>query len=172
MAINFNFLNGFKNIFPHSRQTNEGAGGTGFLFDDNRCFIEQNNAQTIANNTVTVIQWDNVITNDNQMYDSGNNTIITIKENGFYLIEAAIGYNNNGTSYRWMVVYKTGDIGLCQDSLHVTDGALNATMNCSKIVYLEKGETIYIKTLQNSGGNLNTRGLSSQTFLQLMRIGS
>lgn len=167
-------LSTIKNIFSHSSSAGEGITnkGTGFLFDENRCLIAQKTNQTITTNTVTLITFDNVVTNDNKMFDAGSNTIITIQEDGFYSIEAGVGYNNNATSYRWMVVYKTGDVGLCQDAIHVTDGGLNAVMGCSKIVYLKKGDTVYIKTLQNSGGDLATRGLSTQTFLQLMRIGS
>lgn len=146
------------------------------------CRVRRAAAQSIANNTQRLINWDTEdIDTDDDMF-SASDTVITIKTAGVYLVTACVGFALNTTSTRGVAIVHNPVTSGSGDSTNVTSGTRIALSffdrspdTASHAVATTAfefavNETIGIVAYQNSGGSLNTT-TTEQTTCSVIWLG-
>jgi hypothetical protein len=88
------------------------------------------------------------------MFDSGSNTILTIKTAGIYLIYAGALWASNATGARYLTVQKGSSNTFIDLGVPAVNG-FDQGMSVSGTLKLAVNDTIRVSAFQNSGGNLN-----------------
>ena len=125
-------------------------------------------AQTITNNTTTAIAFDSEVYDTDGIHDnSTNNTRLTCKTAGKYHIVANLNYESDdpAVGVRMFGIYVDGTRVVKEVNDCVTLD--NTTVSMSTIQNLAVNQYVEIKTVQNSGGNLNVDQNSYSPFFMM-----
>lgn len=129
-------------------------------FSPPRCQTHRTSDQVIANTTVTPLQWQTEDYDTDAMLDLvSDNTRVTCKTAGIYLLTASLYWQGNSNGYRMVnFVHSagqwTGTAGYPAVNGNTTRQNISATYNLAVNDYLT------VSVLQTSGGNLNVLGTS------------
>ncbi|MDA8113162.1 MAG: hypothetical protein M0Z43_00330, partial [Acidithiobacillus sp.] len=135
------------------------------------CRVIKGAAQTIPNNTWTAIQFDAEYFDTDTMHDNVNNTRITIKTAGYYMVGGCVEWVSNTTGMRIMAIRRNNAQHLV-DAVHNSDQYGAAPGALSTVHYMAVNDYIELLVYQASGGNLNTATLYDYSpVLYAMRIG-
>lgn len=141
------------------------------------CYVQKNSAganQTIANNTATALTFDSEVIDTNTMHDnSTNNSRITIKKTGYYLINAAIRWEttNSGGYSRKISIYVGGSEIATNIMLPVTTASTSAPSQViSTILSLSATNYVELYVYQDSGTTLDISRWTPHTYLQCVQI--
>ena len=163
-VVSSTLLNGFRDVMA-------------FWSNPPACQAYQSTAQSIPNNTYTAVKlnselYDNVQAGDTPMHDLvTNNTRITVRTAGMYLIAGSVGFATNTTGVRKVQLYKNAATGLGEATAPPVSGVTTAIPVGPVIVPLAVGDYVEIRAFQTSGGALNTDASSGVTTLTLRLIG-
>lgn len=121
------------------------------------CSLTKSAAQSIADNTNTLVSFDvEGIDTDGFHDNSTNNERITIPsgKSGKYLITAQLIWANNATSYRQLFLFKnTTQVSLS----FIASPANGPTLNIAYVVSATAGDYFLLKAYQNTGGAVNVQ---------------
>lgn len=123
-------------------------------------------AQTIATGAITTLQCDTLKLNNGISYDFTNFWFI-VPVTGVYSINGFYQCVANGVGFRGVLFYVNGVIAFSNNRTHINTPTGN-NGECSAIEYLNVGDTVQMKVLQNSGGNLNTAVLGSMSQFSMV----
>jgi hypothetical protein len=119
-----------------------------------RCKATRSSAQTISSATDTRINFTTEDYDSNTMHDnSTNNTRITIKRSGIYIISAYVVYNSNATGIRSTQIWKNGGSVSINTNNAVSAG--NHQVGLTDQLQLTVNDYIECNVYQSSGGNLD-----------------
>lgn len=126
--------------------------------------VYRGSAKSIANNTETLIDFDNEIFDTDGFHsNSVDNTRLTVPsgKGGYYLIIATLPWASNANGERQIILNKNGSDNL----LFITTPGAQATTNpVSVIRNLSAGDYIELEAYQTSGGNLNVPVAGGTTY--------
>ncbi len=141
------------------------------------CHIQKNGSgshQTISNSTSTALSFDQELFDTNTMHDnSTNNSRVTIKRTGYYLINGAIRWEttSSGGYNRKISIYKNGSEVFTNIILPTTTSASNApSQTITAMLLLAVNDYIELYVYQDSGGNLDVSKWSPHTYLEVVRM--
>jgi hypothetical protein len=143
------------------------AGGSTFV----GAYATKTAAQTLANNTATILTWNAERFDTDGFHDnSTNNSRMTIPagKGGKYLVVAS-AYWVTGSGYRELNVFKNGSlVNYFYTVIDVTYGFQNIStiVDCVATDYLE------LRGFQDSGGNLNVNSGAENSFFSVTYLGA
>jgi hypothetical protein len=117
--------------------------------------VQRGSDYSVANNTATIIPWDNEVDDPYGLHVS-NATAVIVREAGLYDIRCQVEFASSATGYRLLTLVVDGsgtgvrDVGL---------GSANASTSLSvtTLRYLAKDSSVEVEAFQNSGAALNAR---------------
>ena len=128
-------------------------------------------AQSIANNTLTIINWPNERIDTDGLHDNvTNNSRLTAAVAGKYLIMAAVGFVVNATGIRLIQVLLNGTTGILY-SEEPGSGSAETTLYATGLWSLAAGDYIELQMYQNSGAALNTQSVEKQIHFGMVYVG-
>lgn len=115
----------------------------------------QNAAQSIANSTDTLLQFQTAEYTGSDIVASGTgNTTFTLNRTGLWLITAGIRYPTTGGE-KYMAIVKATDFTV-RYAHSSNPGSGASSLSCSTMERLTSGAQVGVYTWQNSGGALST----------------
>ncbi|MFT8348698.1 hypothetical protein [Clostridium saccharoperbutylacetonicum] len=132
-----------------------------------RCQYSLNNSVSLTTEQHSVIGWDKKIF-DNKEFITTDNTTITIKESGLYLITLSVEFDGNINGVRNISILKDNVEVIAYDS-RMSVNYSTTRSNVSAIQYLNSNETLKFRAFQNSGNSLNI--VSGNTKMSIAKIG-
>jgi len=143
-----------------------------------RCYTYQATAQTLTTSTWTTINldaevYDIVQSGDSPSHDNiTNNSRVVVRTTGKYEISGQVATVFNATGYR-MARIQSNSLGILVESHQGAVPTVSTSVPLPPIdVALTAGDYLYIEGYQTSGGNLNTLGGQSNTFLRMKLTGA
>ena len=133
----------------------------------------QTNAQAIANNSNTKIQFDTELFDSDTMYDHSTNYRFTPTKAGKYVVGAKIKYDNCASSRIFTMIYKNGSE--YERSEKRNDASGTDPDPISNLIIDFNGSSDYIEVYgrQESGGSINTNvGVVTRQYFFAYRIGT
>ena len=134
--------------------------------------VTKSAAQSISNNTTTVLTWDGEQFDTNTFHDnSTNNSRMTIPSGkaGKYAVNSTIRWVGSSSGRRKIFIYKNGSEALVVESgasIDATSSQIYFVLNLAVSDYVE----IYVN--QTSGGSLNVYETALGTYFQLDYLGA
>lgn len=138
--------------------------------------VTKSSALSVANNTWTSITFNNTKLNRANMVSDGggNGTLITIPEDGVYLIKAGTNYGGNSSGSRRVRVQldPAGSPSTLQTSYSgdPNSAGSSTTVETSLIVDLNAGDVLNCQTYQNSGGSLSLDLAGTSTYFSAQKL--
>ena len=111
--------------------------------------------QTLKSTIWTPIQWDNIVEDSSEMFDSANKTRIAFPTDGRYKIIVTGRYYQNTSGDRYISILKNSTTNLAIENKSAAVSSTNSTF--LNLVYEDlffANEYIEIQGLQSSGGDL------------------
>lgn len=131
--------------------------------DPPQCKISANASQSIANTTLTQVQYSVTDYDSDNMADLANDRVV-IKTAGWYTITTFVAWANNATGYRLHIA----DAGPSASQLHVIQAYLPPTSGTSTGVFLTShpvllavNDVVTMNIQQSSGAALNIASINS-----------
>lgn len=123
-------------------------------------------AQSVANGATPKIQYNSVIEDNFGLWDAANYQF-TAPRDLWAIVSAGYNMASNSTGRRWISIAKTGE-NLGTNYINAVNGD-NQLIHISKLVYLEKGESVWASAYQSSGGplDINASDLTSMEIVVL-----
>jgi len=119
--------------------------------------------QDILNNTDTSINFSEDTFDTDSMHDTvTNNSRITIRTAGKYLLTASIAFANNGTGRRVLWYLVNGTTNLDTDEPDTNQNA-RAWLNLSTVWDFAAGDYVEVRVLQTSGGTLTVDRIANRS---------
>jgi hypothetical protein len=116
--------------------------------------------QSLANGTATALSFNSErydLDPNGAIHDNAtNNTRLTCRTAGYYLIVGACGFVANTTGDRRLDILYNGTTQLVFNIQHAVQGGVNHVMQASVIYQLAASDYVELRATQNSGGALNT----------------
>ena len=132
------------------------------------CRICNSVNQSIANNTSTLIAFNTEIFDNDTMHDAvTNNTRLTCKSAGKYLVIAQVGFEVNTTGYRGLDILKNGM--LVGRIICAPAPTIESVYCATTIIELAVNDYVELSVFQTSGGALNVR--ADGTMLMAIKVG-
>jgi len=132
--------------------------------------MSRSNAQTISNNTVTVVAFDTEDWDDNGSIVDLANEQLDIQDTGKYQLHATTDWSNSSaTGDRAVGFYLSTGTILARTSRTGTTGHRNE-ISISHLASLSSGDSVELRVFQNSGGNLDLAGANTPTTFGLVRV--
>lgn len=120
------------------------------------CRVHHSVAQTISTDTITTLAFDSEAWDTDTMHDNTtNNSRITFKTAGKYLLGLSVTWIANATGERLFEIYKNGQPLLFTGSQAPTDAINRTNQTGISIAEFVVNDYIEAKVRQRSGGNLN-----------------
>jgi hypothetical protein len=134
--------------------------------------VTKSAAQTISNNTTTVLSWNGEQFDTNTFHDnSTNNSRMTIPSGkaGKYAVSSVIRWVGNSTGRRKILIYKNG-----VEALVVESGASVDATSVAAYLVMDLAEADYVEIYANqtSGGNLNVYETALGSYFQIQYLGA
>lgn len=119
-----------------------------------RTLVTRAAAQSIGNNSATLVSWDTEVTDPDGMI-TVTATTVTVNSAGLWLLTAGCTFANNATGDRLLFINHNGsELGGGGQSGPAS--AANTTrLNASQIISAAASDTVTVSVYQNSGGSLN-----------------
>jgi hypothetical protein len=118
-------------------------------------------AQSIATNTGTILAFDTERYDTDGMHDTAtNNTRLTAKSPGKYLVWGGVGFATSTTGYRQSHIVKNGALGLL--ALRIASLA-DSYLSIATITTLAVGDYVELQVRQTSGGALDVLKNAGET---------
>ena len=117
------------------------------------CRLATNTSQNISNNTWTALAFDAETFDDDTMHDnSANNSRVTIKEAGRYLVTGSALYNqNNAVGSRMAAIYVNGAL-YSYGSSRIAGSATNTDLiQVCDVIVVDAGDYVEFYTQHTSG---------------------
>lgn len=121
-----------------------------------RASIYDNAGQTIATGTGTLIQWDSMEYDTDDMWRSGFNGL-TCRTTGLYAVTCSLTWAANTTGIRQLFLEVNGTTTYPLDVEPASASGTTSNSGSDQIV-LNAGDVLQATCAQNSGGNLNLNG--------------
>jgi len=122
-------------------------------------YARANNDQTISDNTITTVIFDNEDFDTNNAFASNTFTVPS-GEAGKYFFTTNVNYiNPNSSNYRILYIYKNTDRYI--EFQRLTDDAGRNNFNLSTMMDLSVGDTVSVKIEQNSGSSMTINRIGS-----------
>jgi len=132
------------------------------------CRICNSVNQSIANNTSTLIAFNTEIFDNDTMHDAvTNNTRLTCKSAGKYLVIAQVGFEVNTTGYRGLDILKNGM--LVGRIICAPAPTIESVYCATTIIELAVNDYVELSVFQTSGGALKVR--ADGTMLMAIKVG-
>lgn len=113
-------------------------------------------AQTISNATFTVLSFNTERWDVGENHDtSTNNSRITVRRAGKYIVSASVLFDTNGTGERIIYILRDGTANIAQMRFGSGNGATYAGLTISSEINMTAGQYFTLTVYQSSGGNLN-----------------
>lgn len=132
-----------------------------------RWHLLKTSAQNTVTSTSTDVTWDSGTQGPKTVWSSGST--VTIQQPGLYLICTIIAFDGNATGYRHVKIMVNGAMSNSKVIRSSAIAAYRTRISCGYVQYLNKGDTVKIQAVQNSGGNLNVD--NSYSFFAGVRLG-
>ena len=129
----------------------------------------QNAAQTVANNTVTAVDFDTAIAMSGITWDATAKEFV-IARAGRYQVNAQVTFTPNATGLRLGYIHVNGGL-MRRNGINGTTGA-EVGLSLSKGLTLAVGDRIRISAFQTSGGNLSIVASNKQTIADVSYTGA
>ena len=126
--------------------------------------------QTIPSNVSTPVAFDSEIFDPNNCFNTGTH-LFTAPKNGYYLVNASIGYPASGVFTVFLCLKLSGTI--IQNVGGQTNSNIWTTMTATRIVYMNAGQTIEVDAQHFSSNPVNIFSGSSNnpvTYLEVMLL--
>lgn len=138
--------------------------------------VYKDSAQSITNNTETLITFNQETFDNDTMHDNAtNNSRITITTAGVYLIKAQLAFASNSTGYRQALFKKSNSSALAYVTIAAANGE-RTNVQITTLAELSASDYIEVYGRQTSGGNLNIEGAASDpyyaTHFEAIRLGA
>jgi hypothetical protein len=118
-------------------------------------------AQSIATNTGTILAFDTERYDTDGMHDiATNNTRLTAKSPGRYLVWGGVGFGTSTTGYRQGHIVKNGSLGLL--AMRIASLA-DSYLSIATIATLAVGDYVELQVRQTSGGALDVLKSAGET---------
>lgn len=135
-------------------------------------------AQTIPNNANTLVSWDTVDVNNDNMFSLSTPTTITIQTAGSYAFDVEWGWANSTSGDRVIWATKNGTSTIAnsvatdeQHGVSLVTGRGNTMHIATVLPACVIGDTLFTQVYQNAGGSLNSTTIQPVSSLSLWRIG-
>ena len=127
--------------------------------------------QSIPNDTITTLAFDSEDYDTDDIHDTvTNNSRLTCKTAGKYLIAACIPYSTNGTGYRGAWIDLNGSVTLTLARIPaVTSSGIGTYVFIMTVYDLSVNDYVVLKAKQDSGGALDV--LVNGLFFAMQRVG-
>ena len=146
------------------------SSGAVSLITRDKCKVYNNSNQTLSNATDTAINFQLEVYDTNTMHDNvTNNTRITIKATGYYLVSASLEYAGNATGQRIVWIKKNGSTDLVR-SKEVPHATLSMNPNLASVELLAVDDYIECYGYQDSGGDLAVQNGVEMNWFSAVRI--
>ena len=131
--------------------------------------------QTISNNTWTNLSFNSEQYDTDTIHDNvTNNSRLTCKTAGKYLIIGRVWWEQNNTGHRLMLIRKNGGTIIADFNIDPPSDANNyCMMQICLIENLSVNDYVELRVCQDSGGNLDilTQGNARSPMFEMQRIG-
>lgn len=144
-----------------------GASFSGFPYP--ACSIGRSSDQSHASSGSFVDVLFNSETFDGMSMHStvSNPELVVILKDGFYNVDAYVGFDSNGTGNRQSQILVNGSVILSTLSTMVATASVSNILRSSTLQYFKVNDTIRVQAFQNSGGALNIRANETRMIVQL-----
>ena len=151
--------------------TGTSAGSTAWQRLDN-ARAWHNADQSIANTTVTIVALNVDVFDNNSIHDpSTNNSRLTCKVAGKYLITAGVQFSPNSTGQRRVAIMRNGSQTTARTWVDATGGGQPTDISISTLYALSVNDYVEIEVYQDSGGAINVSSVSPYTpELSMVRV--
>jgi len=136
------------------------------------CKVTRSAVQTLSDNTLTAIQWDQESYDTDAYHDNAsNNTRLIAPATGYYLVEATLKWavSTAGTQ-RYADIYQDGTTVRASTNAYFAASGVAPAINHVAVVQLNSTQYVELRMYQDTGGNLDT-GNSSGFHASISRIG-
>jgi len=124
--------------------------------------------QTIPTGSVTRIELDTEIYDDEGELDLANNRIV-VNEDGRYLLQGRVMSADVGAGNRIVLMLYAG--GIRVDRWQIGSTGMDEHAYVGETVELVAGDAVYLNFYQNSGGDLTVYGNREDTWLAVNKLG-
>ena len=120
--------------------------------------IKNTNAQTIVNNTYTTVTLDETDIDVDGFVAAPtlNEIIIPTNYAGYYMILWTINWDTNPNGYRYGGVMNNG-VTIENSRLRAKGGDIDSDIQAGCVEWLDEGDVLTLRALQNRGGDLDTQ---------------
>lgn len=122
------------------------------------CFVQQSSPPTITNGSVSTLSWNTIVNNSFSMYSAGSPTIITISEQGWYVIQASLYFTCaggvNGQVYIEIDANNGSNFVVGSNSVYCTASGVGYVANICTGFFMGNGDYFFVKIGNNSGVTL------------------
>jgi hypothetical protein len=128
--------------------------------------------QTLSNNTFTAVTFNSENWDTDSFHSTSSNTsrmTIPSGKNGKYLISGTLAYTGNATGARGFFIYKNG---AAIHYIQIASSANSVYPNASMVVDAVATDYFEVYAWQNSGGNLDLIGGTTNEQLQITYLGA
>jgi len=121
------------------------------------CRAEHSAAQSIPNNAWTTLSFSSEAWDTNNIHDNAtNNSRLTCKVAGYYLVIGFCQWVSNSTGRRLIRIQKNGTTTMFQAEVTISAANIYAPMDITGFLYLAVNDYIELQVFQTSGAALNT----------------
>lgn len=139
------------------------------IYDPQYGLVRRVAAQTLATGVLTIIAFDTVVLSNGLVYDAVNNWFVT-PETGLYIINGFCSWVASGVGSRQVVFFVNGAVAYGRNPIPSINVAGGNNADLSALADLTAGDTVQMKALQSSGGNLNTAVIGKQPQFAMARV--
>lgn len=119
------------------------------------CSLVRTTAQSIPNNTTTLVTWNSELSDDYGLHVA-NASEITAFEDGLFEIFASVEFDVNATGQRVLTLKVAGSDTNVRD-VSIANGSIPITLQVHSLKRVAKGQAIEVSCFQNSGGALDIK---------------
>lgn len=143
----------------------EWGGNVAFLANPPACRVYHNTTQSISNSTKTALSFNSERYDTDTMHDTAtNNTRLTIKTAGLYIVTGHAAFAGNSTGDRSIIVRLGGATEIAGNLQRAPSGVTEwAVMSVATIYRFAVNEYVELLVYQTSGGALSTTQVASLT---------
>lgn len=110
--------------------------------------------QTIPTTTWTTLSFSAAYYNTDNTWAVASPTLLRVRTPGLYIVTAFLDYVPNATGVRYLeIAYNATSAGYV--SISATPAGFGAGLSHSVLISLVENDYLYVRTFQNSGGDLN-----------------
>lgn len=119
---------------------------------DKYCLLRRTSAQSINNNTQTLISFSDEVFDNNSYWAAGSPTVINLPTTGFYRLTGSVTWKADGTGDRAVYIGPTAILVAYQNAV----GGITTTQSFDYVIETESNSvSTYMWVWQNSGGALD-----------------